>query len=102
MITRRDFLNQNAMGVGAVALSWLMQQEQAQAIPKALVARPHNDLLPRKPHFAPSATAMISLFQHGGPSHVDLFDPKPELTRRSGSEYPGDVQFMERVQQVRA
>ena len=36
---------------------------------------------------------MISLFQHGGPSHVDLFDPKPELTRLSGSDYPGEVQF---------
>ena len=47
---------------------------------------------------------MISLFQHGGPSHVDLFDPKPELTRLSGSDYPGEVQFsfVNRGQQVAA
>ena len=36
---------------------------------------------------------MISLFQHGGPSHIDLTDPKPELTRHSGSDYDGAVQF---------
>src|SRR5690606_18791443 len=42
---------------------------------------------------APRATSMISLFMHGGPSHVDLTDPKPELTRRHGEDYPGDVVF---------
>jgi hypothetical protein len=36
---------------------------------------------------------MISMFMHGGPSHVDLFDPKPELTKHSGKDYQGDVQF---------
>ncbi|MEJ7590100.1 MAG: DUF1501 domain-containing protein [Planctomycetaceae bacterium] len=36
---------------------------------------------------------MISLFQHGGPSHMDLTDPKPELTKFSGTDYPGEVQF---------
>ena len=36
---------------------------------------------------------MISLFMHGGPSHIDLFDPKPELTRRSGQDYAGEVTF---------
>ncbi len=36
---------------------------------------------------------MISLFMHGGPSHVDLLDPKPELTKRSGTDYQGDVVY---------
>ncbi len=36
---------------------------------------------------------MISLFMHGGPSHVDLLDPKPELTRRSGEDYPGEITY---------
>ncbi|MFO1066384.1 MAG: DUF1501 domain-containing protein [Pirellulales bacterium] len=67
--------------------------EQAHAKPKGIADKPHNDLLPRAPHFAPKAKAMISLFQHGGPSHVDLTDPKPELTRLSGSDYTGDVHF---------
>lgn len=93
ILTRRGFLAQNAMGIGSVALAWLMQQERAEAKPRTVAAKPHNDLLPRQPHFAPRATAMISLFQHGGPSHMDLTDPKPELQKFSGTDYPGEVQF---------
>ncbi|REJ91262.1 MAG: DUF1501 domain-containing protein [Planctomycetota bacterium] len=82
------------MGVGSMALAWLMQEGSAQATPKKLPKDPvHFDLTPKAPHFAPRATAMISLFQHGGPSHVDLTDPKPELTRLSGTDYTGDVQY---------
>src|SRR5690606_12352430 len=39
------------------------------------------------------ANAMISLFQHGGPSHMDLTDPKPELTRLDGTDYTGEIHF---------
>jgi hypothetical protein len=92
--TRRQFLTENAMGIGAVALAWLNAQQQAGATPtKLLKEAAHFDVKPKLPHFAPRAKAMISLFQHGGPSHVDLFDPKPELTRMSGSDYPGEVEF---------
>ena len=55
-----------------------------------------SELLPetaRKPHFAAKATAMISLFMHGGPSHVDLLDPRPELQKSHGKEYGGDVGY---------
>jgi len=91
--SRRDFLAQNAMGIGAVALAWLLQQEEAQAIPAA--ARPAEvlDMRPRPPHYAPQARSMISLFMHGGPSHMDLFDPKPELTKRHGEDFQGDIHF---------
>ena len=93
-LTRRGFLAENAMGIGAVALAWLNSQQSGFAAPVKPPSTPiHFDLKPKLPHFAPRATAMISLFQHGGPSHVDLFDPKPELTRLSGSDYPGEVQF---------
>lgn len=93
-LSRRRFLAESAMGVGAVALAWLNSQQRAVAIPARLTKEAaHFDLKPKASHFAPRAKAMISLFQHGGPSHVDLFDPKPELTRRSGQEYPGEVQF---------
>ena len=92
--TRRRFLAENAMGIGAVALAWLNSQQRSEAAPSKLGKEPsHFDLKPKPPLFAPRATAMISLFQHGGPSHVDLFDPKPELTRHSGSDYPGEVEF---------
>ena len=83
MFSRRAFLANNAMGIGSVALAWMLQQENAAAKgPKtAAKTKPHNDLLPRQTHFEPRAKAMISLFQHGGPSHMDLTDPKPELTK---------------------
>ena len=93
LFSRRQFLAENAMGIGSIALTWLLQQEQGKK-PKAIaLAKPHNDLLPRKPHFEPKAKAMISLFQHGGPSHMDLTDPKPELTKYSGTDYKEDIHF---------
>ena len=93
-LCRRQFLAENAMGIGAVALAWLNSQSTAKAIPLKLTKEAsYFDLKPKSSHFAPRATAMISLFQHGGPSHVDLTDPKPELTRLSGSEYPGDIEY---------
>ncbi len=91
--TRRKFLAQQAMGVGSVALAWMLAQGASQAKPPTVDARPHNDLLPRRPPAPPRATAMISLFQHGGPSHMDLTDPKPQLTRFSGTDYSEDIQF---------
>jgi len=84
---------QSGMGVGTLALHWLLASESASAAPAILKLKPHNDLLPREPHFAPRAKAMISLFQHGGPSHMDLTDPKPMLSKLDGTDYPGEVQF---------
>lgn len=92
--SRRSFLAENAMGIGGVALAWLLQQDRLLANPSKLPKdRPHHDLKPKQPHFPAKATAMISLFQHGGPSHVDLMDPKPELTKQSGSDYQGDIHY---------
>lgn len=94
MTTRREFLAENAMGVGSIALAWMLQHDRAQAKPKSVtLEKPHNDLLPREPHFTPQANAMISLFQHGGPSHMDLTDPKPQLSKFSGTDYAEDVHF---------
>jgi hypothetical protein len=93
-LSRREFLNQNAMGVGSVALAFLLRQERLLAKPKnAPKENPTFDMRPKQPHFAPQARAMISLFHHGGPSHIDLTDPKPELTKFSGTDYGEDVQF---------
>lgn len=91
---RRAFLRDGSLGIGTLALAWLLQQEQAAAVPKGVSKTPLKfDLLPKQPHFAPKAKAMISLFQHGGPSHMDLTDPKPELTRLDGTDYPGDIAY---------
>jgi len=59
-------------GFGAVALSGLLEAAET------------NPLAPRQPHAAAKAKSVIYLFMHGGVSHVDTFDPKPELTRNSG------------------
>jgi hypothetical protein len=94
LLTRRGFLASQGLGIGAIACQWLMQQETAQAVPPILkkLTTP-NDLKPRSSHYQPKAKAMISLFMHGGPSHVDLLDPKPELSKRHGQDYPGEVVY---------
>ena len=92
--TRRQFLSENAMGIGSLALAWMLNQENALATPANIPkVRPVFDLKPKQPHFAPKAKAMISLFMHGGPAHMDLTDPKPELNRADGKQYKGDVAY---------
>ena len=94
ILSRREFLSENAMGVGAVALAWLLQQDHAGANPKTIPkAKPNSDLSTKPTHFEPQANAMISLFQHGGPAHMDLTDPKPELTKFGGTDFQGDIQY---------
>ena len=70
-------------GFGALALNSLLHADGAlAATPSA------NPLAARAPHFAPRAKAVIFLFMYGGPSHVDLFDPKPELEKWHGKPIP--------------
>jgi hypothetical protein len=93
-LNRRQLLSSSAFGVGSFALAHLLGRDGLLA---DVVKKPGEnlpmDLKPKAPHHAPKANAMISLFMHGGPSHVDLFDPKPDLTRHHGADYTGDVQF---------
>jgi hypothetical protein len=53
----------------------------------------HFDLLPKPTHFPARAKAMISLFMQGGPSHIDLLDPKPLLQRYDGAPFPGTIKY---------
>jgi hypothetical protein len=93
--SRRQFLAQSAFGIGTFALAHLLDRDRALGAES--IGKPGEnfplDLKPRPPQFAPKAKAMISLFMHGGPSHVDLLDPKPELTAMNGKDYGGDVHF---------
>src|SRR3954451_4226674 len=92
--TRRAFLHRNAFGIGGIALSWILQQEQLLGAPPTKPTDiKFHDLKARPPQLPAQATAMISLFMHGGPSHMDLLDPKPELTKRNGQEYQGSVEY---------
>ncbi len=84
---RREFLRQAGGGFGALALTAMLA---ADGIERQAIAghQSTNPLLPRETHFAPRARRVIWLFMHGGPSHVDLFDPKPELTKLGGQPLP--------------
>ena len=88
--TRRDFFRSVPGGICGAALASLVRAEDAA---------PHTDFAPRKPHFAGKAKAVIHLFQNGGPSQMDLFDPKPELDKHHGEKYAdklaGEIEFVQ-------
>ena len=90
--TRRRFLQQCGAGMGALALGSLFND-------KLFAADSAASILGR-PHFAPKAKNIIYLFQSGGPSHLDLFDPKPELTKRDGQQVPEDLVKNIRLAQI--
>ncbi len=77
-LSRRRFLWELGGGIAGLALCDLLRLENLLASSAPL----ESPLLPRKPHFPPKAKAVISLFMNGGTSHLDTFDPKPELTKR--------------------
>jgi hypothetical protein len=81
------------MGIGAIALATLLRDEGLLAQDKPDFERPKFDLAPKQPHAAPRARAMISMFMQGGPSHLDLFDPKSDLRKHDGSTFGGDIKF---------
>tara|TARA_B100001540_G_scaffold157621_1_gene139635 strand:- start:590 stop:1966 length:1377 start_codon:yes stop_codon:yes gene_type:complete len=68
-------------GAGMLALQAMMSEERAQATEPDLYA-------PREPHYPSRASRVIWLFMHGGPSHVDLFDFKPDLVKYAGKPVP--------------
>jgi hypothetical protein len=73
--TRRDFFLKCGGGLGMMALAQLAQADQ-------------NPLAPRKSHFPAKAKNVIFLFMEGGPSQIDLFDPKPALQKWHGTPLP--------------
>jgi hypothetical protein len=79
-LTRRWFLRECGVGLAGIAASSLLAQE-----------RPAATASTRRPHFAPKAKSVIYLFHAGAPSHLELFDPKPELARNDGRLPPPDL-----------
>ena len=86
--TRREFIWQAGGGFVGTALTWLLAQDGFLNPAMASESLPGSLSTPKPPHFAPKAKSCIFLFMYGGPSHVDLFDPKPELTKRDGQPMP--------------
>lgn len=89
LLTRRALFSRLGSGAGALALATLLDECGVRSAECGVSGpdTPHSAL--RSPHSAPRARRVIYLFQNGGPSQVDLFDPKPELKRREG-EKPGE------------
>jgi hypothetical protein len=87
--TRRDFLKKAGAGFGMLALADLMGNNNLHAAASAPDAL--NPMAPRVAHFPAKAKSVIWLFMEGAPSAVDLFDPKPELTKRDGQKISIDV-----------
>ena len=88
-LTRRHFFSRSAAGLGIAALSNLLASD--------LGAADGQDGFPRVPHFAPRAKRVIYLFQSGGPSQMDLFDPKPGLLEHQGTELPDSIRGNQRL-----
>ncbi|HEY2882801.1 MAG TPA: DUF1501 domain-containing protein [Pirellulales bacterium] len=92
--SRRDFLNRAGGGFGALALWSLLARDSraadavAAGAAAATGAESHNPLAAKAPQFPAKAKSVIWCFLDGGPSHIDLFDPKPELTKLSGQPLP--------------
>lgn len=92
-LARRDFVSQGALSLSALATTWLLQNEARGEPTKPDLGRVSFDMLPKPTHTAPRATAMISMFMQGGPSQMDLLDPKPILNRLDGKKFPGSIKY---------
>src|SRR6476620_2507210 len=87
-ISRREFLCRSGGGFGALALRYLLTRDLSLARAEDVVIDPLNPLAKREPHFKARAKSVIFLFMEGGPSHIDLFDPKPTLEKLAGRPMP--------------
>jgi hypothetical protein len=88
MLSRRELLLRLGGGMGVVGLSTVLADAGLLAADSANPRHAANPLAPKPPHFEPKARRLIFLFMNGGPSHVDTFDPKPELTKHAGEPLP--------------
>lgn len=84
ILPRRAFMRRTAAGLGSIAVASMLRQNDLSAESSPI----ENPLAPKRPHFVAKAQRVVFLFMSGGPSHVDLFDPKPELIRLAGQPIP--------------
>jgi hypothetical protein len=88
--SRREFLTKSAFGFGTLALTHMLDQESAWGSVFADSQPPVaiSPLAPKSTHFRQEAKSVIFLFMQGGQSHLDTFDPKPELSRFDSQPLP--------------
>src|SRR5882672_1882360 len=92
--SRREFFSRFADGLHGSALAWLIGSDLFSgnpALASSIEGHAPYDLKPKPGHFQPKAKSVIHLFMNGGPSQVDLFDPKPMLSKLAGSAAPRDI-----------
>jgi len=92
-LTRRHFFSRTSTGIGIAALASLLKESGHAAGAGGL---------PGLPHFPPTARRVIYLFQFGGPSQIDLFDPKPGLRKLQGADLPAEIRMGQRLTPVTA
>ncbi len=97
-LDRRSFLGNAGTGLGGIAMAALLAEQGLLAADDHAPIRPTIDpatpLSPRKPHFAPKAKRVLTIFCSGAVSHVDTFDYKPELVKRDGQPMPGSEKLV--------
>src|SRR4051794_34275307 len=86
VLSRRDMLRASGLGLGSLALTYLLHAEESG----------RTDGQPRTGHFPAQANAVIMLVQNGGPSQMELFDPKPELNKRAGQTHSVTVETFQK------
>ena len=84
--TRRWFFKECGVGLGTIALGSLLSDGKVHAASSSITGA--NPLAPRQPHFKAKAKRVIYLFMAGAPSHLELFDHKPELAKWDGKLPP--------------
>ncbi len=98
LLNRRSFLGEAASGLSGIALAALLAEQGLlradDTSPIRPEIKPDAPLSPRKPHFAPKAKRVLTIFCSGAVSHVDTFDYKPELVKRDGKPMPGSEKLV--------
>ncbi|MBX3418068.1 MAG: DUF1501 domain-containing protein [Pirellulaceae bacterium] len=97
-VTRRQLFGSTACGIGSAALVSLLQKDGLAAVSNfSNNLTLQSDGLPDLPHHPPAAKRVVVLWQGGGPSHVDLFDPKPAMQELAGSDIPESIRGTTRL-----
>src|SRR5258708_7442586 len=90
-LSRRQALQEAAIGFGAMAVNSMFQQDRLFAAETAAAKERTYDLKPKLPHFAAKAKRVIFIYIGGGPSTIDMFDPKPALMKYDGKPAPFEI-----------
>src|SRR6516165_2637399 len=84
--SRRDFFTRTGSGLAGIALAQMLHDDRLLA-----ATTPADPMAPKQPDHPPTAKSIIWLFMEGGPSHIDLFDPKPKLQVLAGQPLPDSM-----------